>query len=454
MSINANIPEWNMLRRPPSGILGCDGKDRSRAVSEPKILVVGTTSDYVELLRQSNPNRALYLSSQAERNRAVEPLPQPWEEITCDLDDDVSLILQRIHDHLKRWNHSLDGVACFDCESMELAASLARGLSLRYPSVESIALCRDKFASKSIWQKNGVPCPRHRLVQSADGVFNFLQEIDSPCVIKPLSGSGSELVFVCSSRKDCEKGTQMILGGLADRKNTRLYNKSDSLFMAEEFVAGHEFSCDFAIKDGRAEILRLTKKIKYTAKPFGTINGYMLTDWLNAGLNQEELSAVLQHGSAVLGIGEAICMVDFVVDQGKIMLLEITPRPGGDCIPFLLSRTRGFDILGYSLDFAQRRAAAPPINALSADDLVALRLHAGMSGEIVTINSSRLHQDPRIQEVYLIRSAGHRVLMPPSDYDSWYLGYLLFKPYSDVPVEQQCCELRKLLELEMACNER
>ena len=446
---NSGIPEWNPRHWPSSDILGCNYRGQSPALSEPKVLVVGTTSDYVNLLRQSNPGRALYLSAQSERNSAVEPAPQPWEEITCDLDDDASLILGDIKDHLKRWNNSLDGLVCFDCESLELAASLAQGLSLRYPSVESIALCRDKFVSKSIWQKNGVPCPRHRLVQSAVGVFNFLQEIDRPCVIKPLSGSGSELVFICSSKKDCDKGAQMILAGLANRKNSRLYNKADSLFMAEEFVAGHEFSCDFAIRNGRAEILRLTKKLKYTAKPFGTINGYMITDFFKAGLNQKELSDILQHGAAVLGIEDAICMVDFVVDRGKVMLLEITPRPGGDCIPFLLNRASGFDILGYSLDFAQNRLVADPRNPLPAPGLAALRLHAGINGEIVKINSRRLCRDPRIQEVCLIRAAGHRVVMPPADYDSWYLGYVLFYPFPGVQVEQQCCELRRLLDLEI-----
>jgi len=437
-----------------SGGAWSDGDcERSPELHGPKVLVVGTTSDYVDLLRRSHPGRALYLSDLSERSTALEPPPPHGEEILCDLDDDVSLITAKLRDHLRRWNCSLDGLVCFDCESMELAAPLAGALSLPYPSAESIALCRDKFAGKSIWQKRGVSCPRHRLVRSADAVFDFLKEIDRPCVIKPLGGSGSELVFVCSSRRDCDKAAQLVLSGLAQRKGSRLYNRGISLFIAEEFIDGPEFSCDFAISKGRAEIVRLTKKIKYSPKPFGTINGYMTIDWSESGLNRNRLTDILQDGAAALGILDGICMVDFVVDRGRIVLLEITPRPGGDCIPHLLRSSTGFDILGYTLDFAQNRTATPADSPMSSGTMAALRLFAETNGDIVGIDSGRIQRDSRTRDVHLVRSPGHRIVLPPADYDSWYLGYVLFQPSPDVGVEEQCAELRKLLDLEIQRND-
>ena len=448
MNTNSTSGEISGLAPLNKSLLGRDQRSAHTESRGPKVLVIGTTSDYVDLLRQLNPARAIYLTAQSERNRAVEPQPREWEEITCDLNHQAPALLLTIQDHLKRWNSSVDAVACFDCESMELAAFLAGELSLSYPSLDCVRLCRDKFTTKNVWRQRGIPFPRHRLVQSADGVFDFIQNIDRPCVIKPLSGSGSELVFLCSSRKDCEKSTKLLLAGLSQRKDTQLYRKSNTLFIAEEFVPGDEFSCDFTIRGNRVEILRLTRKLKYTEKPFGTINGYMITDWLNAGLNQEALSDILMNGAKALGITESICMVDFIVDGDKITLLEITPRPGGDCIPFLLSKTAGFDILSYTLDFAQNRMVSAPV-ATIGDGLVALRLHAGKSGAILGISSNRLCGDPRLREVCIVRTAGHRISMPPADYDSWYLGYLIFQPDPERSVEQQCGELRGLLELEI-----
>ena len=448
--MNSNYASCEPTFFSPSKKLFLEGEDRrlQNEASGSKVLVVGTTSDYVDVLRKSNPGRVLYLTAQSEREKAHESRPLQYEEIVCDLEEDVGFILQKIHEHLALWGISLEGVVSFDCESMELSALLARELSLSYPSPESIRLCRDKFVTKAIWQEKGIPCPRHRLALSVGDVVDFWQEISGPIVVKPLSGSGSELVFLCSSRKECKKATHVILEGLAVRKEMPLYSQAITSFVVEEFVAGDEFSCDFTIKGGRVEILRLTRKLKYTAKPFGTIDGYMITDWQQASINQEHLSSIFKLGAETLGLTDVICMADFIVDSDKIVLLEMTPRPGGDCIPFLLKAV-GFDILSYFVDFARNRTAVFPATCASGKGLVALRLHAEKGGEVAKVNSNSLSMDPRTREISLVREPGHQITMPPFDYDSWYLGYVLFQLVPGISVEQQCRELRRLLEVVM-----
>jgi hypothetical protein len=86
---------------------------------------------------------------------------------------------------------------------------------------------------------------------------------------------------------------------------------------------------------------------------------------------------------------------------------------------------------------------------MSGEGLIALRLHAESSGNITKIDNNRLSLDLRTREISLFRENGHRVTMPPFDYESWYLGYVIFLPDSGIPVEQQCKELRQLLEVEM-----
>lgn len=416
--------------------------------SAAKVLVVGTTSDYIDWLRRAAPGRFIFLTDPCNRDQAVEAAPSAPEEILCVLED-YDLAAQILEKHLQHWGLSVDGVTSFDCESMELAAFLAEKLSLPYTSVASIRLCRDKFATKNIWQKNGVRCPRHRLVQSADAVRDFMQDIGGPCVLKPLSASGSELVFRCSTLKDCDKFTKLMLDGLAAREAIRLYDNATSWFIAEEYIDGEEFSCDFTIRDNQLDILRLAQKIKLKGNYFGTIHGYRLSDWETAHISQEILAELLLHGADALGINNAICMVDFIVTDGMISLLEITPRPGGDCIPFLLSKATGFDILRYATDFARQDTNNEiPLN-MPPCEMIALRLHAGSSGEIIRMDSDKLRQDERVHEINLIRKIGHQITMPPVDYESWYLGHLLFQPHPDIPIEQQCNEVRRMLDLEI-----
>lgn len=414
--------------------------------SKLQVLVVGTTADYIDWIRQISPGRALFLTDPDSRKQAVEQIPHPSEEVLSPLGDYAQL-KDDLLVHLQRWNISLNGIACFDCESLELAARLAKEFSLPYPTAESIRLCRDKYASKILWQRNSVKCPQVRLVQSAEGVFDFLQKLNVPCVIKPLTGSGSELVFNCMNKKDCEKWATILLQELHRRKSLRLYSEATSWFLAEEFIRGDEYSCDFIVRDDCVEVIRLTKKIHAPNKPFGTINGYALCRYPSNEFPADALEHTLYNGAIALGVTHAVCMVDFLVRDDEIVLLEMTPRPGGDCIPHLLRRSGILDSLVTALDFAQQRPLSIPRGKVNGQ-YVGLRLHAGKPGEIIKFDTELLQEDPRIREIHLIRKAGHLVAMPPHDYESWYLGHVIFEPEKGVALENQCQDLCRRLVVE------
>lgn len=256
-----------------------------------------------------------------------------------------------------------------------------------------------------------------------------------------LCGSGSELVFHCASRRDCQKGAQQIQQGLLARKGQRLYQHATDVFLAEECILGTEYSCDFSIRNGKTRILRLTRKIKQDAKPFGTISGYLTVDRNCAPLGSLPLEAIFSQGAEALGLDQAICMVDFMIQEQDVILLEMTPRPGGDCLPSLLQHALSLDILTYALDFAeQKEEQSPP---LLLRQCAALRLHAGKSGLIKCIDDQLLREDQRILDIQLVKKTGDRVVLPPHDYDSWYLGHVVFAPHPDHDVESQARELRK-----------
>jgi len=412
-----------------------------------KVLVVGTTTDYIEWIRQARPNQALFITDNATRDNGVETPPHPSEELLADLDD-YSGVESSLRAHLEKWNTTISGITCFDCESLELAAILAGDFLLPFPSVESIKLCRDKYTCKIQWHKNSVPCPQVRLVQSYEDILSFLQEINAPSVIKPLTGSGSELVFHCTSKRDCHKWVTVLQEELQKRQSHRLYSKKASWFLAEEYIDGDEYSCDFIIKGKQVEIIRLTRKIHADKGPFGTISGYALADYSLVGYFVESLKEILYRGAKSLGIRDAICMVDFIVQDKSIMLLEMTPRPGGDCIPHLLYRSGITDILSLALDFAQQKPLSFR-SEINNGQYVGLRFHARQSGKIVRFDTELLRRDERIREINLIRETGHQVTLPPEDYDSWYLGYAIFQPSSGIDLEIQCRDLSRNLIVEM-----
>lgn len=415
-----------------------------------KALVVGTTSDYIDWIRTSCPERALFLTSPAVRRKAQEPSPAPAEEILCDLSD-YEGASRALRQHLHAEGMRVDGVASYDCESMELAAVLAREFELPYPSIQAVNNCRNKHLSKTLWESHQLHTPRVRQIRSAAAAVQFFRDQQGPCVLKPLSGSGSELIFRCDSERACEQRFVDIVDGLQQRRSERLYSSfsaDEPVMLAEALINGDEYSCDFMIENGRVEIIRLTRKIPSSAGPFGTTLGYLLPGALPPEIDEAELRHILYRSAAALGLTRAICMLDFMIDQGEIILLELAPRPGGDCIPFLLRRCRQLDILKLFLDFSQKRPwriDAAPV----ARSFIGLRLHAGKGGVLKGIDAGQLRRDSRVLEVHLTRNAGHLIKMPPDDYDSWLLGHVIFEPDAAVDPQPQCRDLLQKLFVEI-----
>jgi hypothetical protein len=149
-----------------------------------------------------------------------------------------------------------------------------------------------------------------------------------------------------------------------------------------------------------------------------------------------------------MDLNRALCMVDFIVDESVAYLLEMTPRPGGDCLPQTIFQSCGLDMLGLALDFAEKKPIALPA-ASSWVKLVGLRLMAKKSGIIKNIDDRELRQDSRVKELHLKRRPEQRVALPPDDYDSRLLGHVIFKPATTQSIEDECTELESKLGVEI-----
>jgi len=421
-----------------------------------RVVVVGTTSDYIHLIRRRHPDRALFITDPSERAKAREENPGAGEEIVGDLTDTGAMIHALAH-HLDRYGIVAEGVVCFDCESLELAASVAQELGLPFPSPSAVALSRNKFLSKVTWQNAKVACPRTAIARSPSDALRFLDRISKPVILKPLTGSGSELVFKCSGWGDCLSAYETIIRRLSESKANRMYMPGQTAcggfdplrdIVMEEFIDGPEYSCDFYIKSGHVEVIRTAKKIPGAGGQFGTTAAYAVPAILPGGLSFEDFRDQVHRAARVLGMQRALCMIDFFVCEGQPYLLELTPRAGGDCLPWLIRQSSGLDMLGLAMDFARDVEISLPA-ADDWDSLVGLRLFASHAGVVRKLDSRWLHQDPRVREVMIKRLPGHRVVLPPTDYDSRLLGHAIFKPSGKVRIEEECAELASKLIVEM-----
>jgi len=430
-----------------------------------RVLVVGTTPDYVDLILKGHPGRALFLTDPRFREGAREDPPAAIDEVLEDLTRPPAVILQTLQAHLDRWGLALSGITSFDCESLLIAARLAESFGLPYPRPGSMLAARDKFACKRLWLEAGLPCPRARLVREAREAAAFLRQLPAAAggpapgiVLKPLTGSGSELVFLCRTAAEIERAVEEMRARLAGHRDVRMYAPIETplgrldpraVFVAEEFVAGDEHSCDFLIDGDRVEVVRVARKLLAPAGwPLGTTLAYELPARLPPAVDPDAFRRQLGEAAWALGITRAICMLDFIVRGDRALMIEMSPRPGGDCLPPLILASSGLDMLRAALDLAEgREIEIPPAEAWRRR--IGLRLFAREAGTVARIDPARLAGDPRVCAVHLTREPGHRVVLPPDNYDSRILGYAIFAPSDRRPLADECAELAGLLDLEL-----
>ncbi len=425
-------------------------------MSDNRVLVVGTTPDYITYIHEHHPGRALFLTDKPMRDRSPESRPDETSEVVCELsrmDEAVS----RIRRHMSLWGISLSGIACFDCEWLGLAARMAGVFELSFPAPEAVRLCRSKYLSKLRWSECNVRCPRTDLVHTGQEAVQFLERLGKSIVLKPLSGSGSELTFRCDDRYDVLRAFGALKVGLKNRSKFPMYQPEEDgensldprdVIVAEELAEGREYSCDFTLDGSGAQIIRVARKLHGKGYPFGTTVAYRVPARLPAWLGSESLRERLENAARSLGLTRAICMVDFMITHDETIFLELTPRIGGDCLPPLIRHSRGLDMLAVALDFAEGCRMVIPQN-VEWQEMAGLRLLSKRGGVVGSIDTSGLLADERVEEVEIKRSQGHRITLPPEDYDSWLLGHVIFRPSSSRRLSSECEELLSKIVVNM-----
>ena len=417
---------------------------------ERRVLVVGTTPDYIAYIDEHFPGRALFLTDTVQRVGAAEPAPGEADEIVCDLleKEEVPDLLER---HLEKYRQVLSGVACYDCEWLVLASELAARYGLPFPSAAAVRTARDKYRSKKAWAENKVRCPGVELVHDGWQALRLIERFGGPVVLKPLTGSGSELTFMCYDTYCLTSAFQAIKDGLAQRSDWPMYRLEAGRnfpVLAEEWVEGREYSADFMVENDRVRLIRVAKKLRDDSLPFGTTRAYEVPAKLPSGISENFLAGKLYEAARALGFNRAVCMADFMIVKNEPVFLELTPRTGGDCLPPLVRKSSGLDTVGLALDFAENKKIDIPPPGQWADH-IGLRLFADSSGTLGEINCDGAAADARVKEIYLKRSPGHEIVVPPEDYDTWLLGHVIFAPEPDVNLKKQCDEILKKITIKM-----
>ena len=402
-----------------------------------RILVAGATWDYIDTLLIRFPDRVLFLTDFNERRACPLAPPPTGLEILCDFND-RERTLRLVREHLRRYSIRPSGIVAFDCEALGWTAGLARDLGLRFPGEEAVALVRDKVLCKKAWQKAGLRCPRAEKVSSPDEAKEFLRELGGPTVLKPLHGTGSSGVYKCVLPEEVDLYFPRSL------ECTRKFTPGAEMLCAEEALSGTEYSCDFILQNGQVTILRVAQKHFLPHERFGATLAYLVGPEMPLAGQNQALRDDLLTAMQTLGMDRAYGMADFFWLEGKPSFLEIAPRPGGDCLPWVLHLAGGLDTLETALDFSEGKSPSIP-PADQWQPMAGLMLYAFPGGMVLPGRARQVLADPRVKELHL-GQPDIAVVAPPRPPDEpTRLGHLIFSPHDPTCFGEEALELRQAL---------
>lgn len=255
----------------------------------------------------------------------------------------------------------ISGILTTSDAPVRIVSKVARKLGLNAMSVESADICTNKLKQRIILKENGIGCPTFDIV---DKNINFANYSDFPYIVKPVDSSASRGVSVALNTDDLRRSIEYAIG----------FSQSGNV-LVEQFVGGREFSVETYTQHNKTTIVAITEKHLLD-------NGYFVenTHIEPADVTKEEEELIKEEVSkviAAIGLDNAPSHTEVKLWHGKIYIIEIACRLGGDYITSdLVPLSTGIDMsenlvrvsVGEEIDVAQkenRYAAVQFINNMN-----------------------------------------------------------------------------------------
>jgi biotin carboxylase len=222
--------------------------------------------------------------------------------------------------------------------SMPAAAAVAADLGLPGPPVASVTIACDKSQFRKFQAENNLPHPKFFTVSTAESLPAGLDRSHS-WIVKPCKSSGSKGIRVVN-------GLVELLAALPGSFN---FTKS-GMVIVEQFLSGHQGTCEGWLHNGQIEWHCLLDR-RTVPLPFVATCGHHLPTRLTPGQQKLVLDAISDVWRR-LGVLEGPFDCDFLIDEEKVTILELSPRLGGNAISQLVQLAYDFDLVERTVRWA------------------------------------------------------------------------------------------------------
>jgi biotin carboxylase len=218
------------------------------------------------------------------------------------------------------------------------AAHVSEHLRLPGPPVSAACVLTRKFQFREFLRESGFDSPRAFLVKQGRVPPETLFD-GRAWLIKPNRCSGSRGIFVLSTREE-------LLAHVAESQGS----SADGTAILEEFVDGTQHTCEGVLEQGRVAVALVTDR-DTTPMPHTATTGHRVPSRLTEAVEDSALRLV-ERAFDCLRVTSGPFDCDFVVKSGGIVLIEMTPRLGGNSLSKLSKAALDFDPGAYAVRHA------------------------------------------------------------------------------------------------------
>lgn len=304
-----------------------------------------------------------------------------------------------------------DAVATIASDLANITVSrVAEALGLPGNSMECIELSTNKYKMREAFANNGIYTPRFYKV---DRLEAYLFGMKLPIIVKPTDRSGSRAITKVTDFKD--------LGAAIKEAVNQSFEKRA---IVEEYMEGDEYSYESISYEGKHINLAVTKKYT-TGAPHFIETGHCEPSDLSEDM-LKRVHRLMNKALNALKITNGASHAEFkITPNGRIRIIEIGSRMGGDCIGSdLVPLSTGYDYMGMIIDTACGKK--PDLTPKGEPGYAEIRFLFNMED----VEEMRAYEKEYPEEIYRISELDLSNLGHVTD-SSTRLGYYIIRRKSD-----------------------
>jgi biotin carboxylase len=318
-----------------------------------------------------------------------------------------------------------------------LAAHASNALHLPHNDPQAAIAARDKFVMRQKLQAGGVPCPQFQRFPLDSDSYEVAQQVGFPCVVKPLTLSGSRGVMRAD---DVEEFVTAV-----HRLRRMLPHTEPQFYLVEQFIPGFEVAREGILDNSRLTVLALFDKPDPLDGPFFEETIYVTPSRLPEVVQQAIADCTSQAAQA-LGLRTGPVYAELRVNDAGPWLIEMAGRSiGGLC-----SQTLRFGVDGSLEEMILRQACGLDLDLRPSGRASGVMMipipEAGLYKGVTGLEAAQTV--PLIESIEITAKLNYP-LVPLPEGDS-YLGFIFARGETATAVEAALRQAHHQLHFEIA----